>query len=72
MFKHHLSRLVYLSVSLSNSEDITANRINLIQPNGTLLSLMSDVISNIEGGLTEDQLQTTSDRSTAINNDPSF
>ncbi len=61
-----------MSVSLSNSKDITVNRINLIQPNGTVKDLMSDVISNIEGGLTEDQLQTISDISTAINNDPNF
>ena len=61
-----------MSVSLSNSKDITVNRINLIQPNGTVLDLMTDVISNIEGGLTEDQLQTISSISTAINNDPNF
>ena len=59
-----------MSVSLSNSKDITVNRINLIPSNGTVLDLMTDVISNIEGGLTEDQLQTISDISTAINNDP--
>ena len=61
-----------MSVSLSSSKDITVNRINLIQSNGTVLDLMTDVISNIEGGLTEDQLQTISDISTAINNDPIF
>ena len=55
-----------MSVSLSNSKDITVNRINLIQPNGTVVDLMSDVISNIEGGLTEDQLQTMSDISVLL------
>ena len=33
---------------------------------------MTEVIANIEGGLTEDQLQTISDIPTAINNDPIF
>ena len=61
-----------MSVSLSNSKDITVNKINLIQPNGTVKDLMSEVIPSIEGGLTEDQLQTISDLSTAINNDPNF
>ena len=61
-----------MSVSLSNSKDITANRINIIQPNGTALDLMSDIITSIEGGLTEDQLQTLSDISTTINNDPNL
>ena len=31
---------------------------------------MTEVIANIEGGLTEGQLQTISDIPTAINNDP--
>ena len=61
-----------MSASLSNSKDITVNRINLIQSNGTVKDLMTEVIANIEGGLTEDQLQTISDISTAINNDPNF
>ena len=61
-----------MSVSLSNSKDIAVNRINLIQSNGTVKDLMSEVIPSIEGGLTEDQLQTISDLSTAINNDPNF
>ena len=51
-----------MSVSLSNSKDITVNRINLIQPNGTVLDLMSDIISNLEGGLTEDKLHTISEK----------
>ena len=61
-----------MSVSLSNSKDITVNRINLIQSNGTVKDLMTEVIANIEGGLTEDQLQTISEISSAIDNDPNF
>ena len=61
-----------MSGSLSNSKDITVNRINLIQPNGTVKDLMTEVIPSIEGCLTEDQLQTISDLSNAINNDPIF
>ena len=61
-----------MSVSLSSSKEITVNKINLIQPNGTVNDLMTDVISNIEGGLAEGQLQTVSDISNAINNDPNF
>lgn len=58
-----------MSVSLTNSKDITVDKINIIQSNGTVLDLM-DIIVSIEGGLTPDQLQTSSDVSTAINDDP--
>lgn len=60
-----------MSVTLTNSKDIIANSLSLIQANGTVINIL-DLIDAIEGGLTADQIQTLSDLSDAINNDPTF
>ena len=60
-----------MSVPLTNSKDLIANSLSLIQPNGSVINIL-DLIEQIEGGLTPDQLQTLSEISTAINNDPTF
>ena len=60
-----------MSVSLTNSRDITATALYLIQSDGTIVDIQ-DIIDQLEGALTPDQLQTLSALSSAINNDPTF
>ena len=60
-----------MSVTLTNSKDIIANKLSFIQSNGTVADIM-DLIGGIQGGLTPEQIQTLSGISTAINNDPTF
>ena len=60
-----------MSVPLTNSKDIIANSISLIQNNGSVINIL-DLIEQIEGGLTPEQIQTISEISTAINNVPPF
>lgn len=57
--------------SLSNSKDMIANSISLINQDGTV-SDMKDTITNIEGLLIPERIQTISDIRTAVNHDPTF
>ena len=56
-----------MRVSFSNTKDIVATALFLVETHGTLRHVF-DVIGDIEGGLSEDQLQTLSALSNAIKN----
>lgn len=58
-----------MSVPLTKTKYVIANSIQLINTDGTLTNIL-DIIEQIEGGLTPQQLQTLSQISTTINNGP--
>ena len=62
-------------VSINNSKDLIANSLQLVQEDGELKDI-KEVIATaaaiIEGDLTPEQIQTISNLSSALNNDPNF
>ena len=62
-------------VSINNSKDLIANSLQLVQEDGELKDIKEVITSAaaiIEGDLTPEQIQTISNLSSALNNDPNF